>query len=122
MTGKEFADKLRATADWWEAHPDVEAGYDITVNVFFDTREAFIENARKLGRADKGEAGDWFYLTCDAPGGFPVEFNIRRAQVCEAVVVGQRRVPRTVTEEHTEDVIEWKCLPIFAATEGRDGR
>ena len=112
----QYAAKLRAVADWFEDHPDAPAPTFFSVDVFLPTRAALTAAARAIGSAEKVHAGEWFYLRVTVAETL-IDFNVSRTEVCERRVVGTREIPRTVTEAHTEDIVEWECRSIFAEDE-----
>lgn len=117
--GQQFAERLRAVADWYDAHPGVPVPYLPSLNAFIvEGRDEFAVVAKRLGHAEKGIAGDLFYLRVTIAG-LNLDFNIGRTEVCEARVVGTREIPARAayhlpaTEARTEDVIEWECRSIL---------
>lgn len=102
--------RLRATADWLDAHPTAqtellisESGWRIIE--YHLTAEALAERARDLKgrwmkRVDEGNGKDrYFWLVQEIVQGVTYELYASRALVCERVVV-----PRTV----------WRCAPVLA--------
>lgn len=104
MTREEFITGLRVAADFFEAHPNVEAPWDLqTINVFAHTKEDLLARAKAIGgQWEKEGMGDYFTLR-RAIGCFSYEINIQRSKVCQRIVKGSRVETKTV-----EDV-EWVC-------------
>ena len=114
-----FAEGLRALADWYEQHPDVEHPGELSVYGAADTRERAAEIARMFGRATKSFTGvgdELMELRHDFGGGVALRFVFNRDAVCSRRVVGTRTVPERVIPAHTEEMVEWDCEPILGGT------
>lgn len=112
MKASEFANALRAVADWYDEHPEVPAPYEAAFNVFVESKEMLATIARLAAPMSKGQSESWFWLRRDL-GPARVEFNVPRQQVCERRVVGHRVVPEQHIPEHKVEIVEWDCQPIL---------
>ena len=113
MNGKEYAQMLRAHADWWEAHPTLPAPYWWPQNVFLDSKEELAAVARGLEKAEKGSSGEWYYLRVTTPDGTQLDFNVSREKTCVRRVIGTEEVPEKVTPAYTREIVEWDCQPLL---------
>ena len=123
--------RLRALADWLEARPDFARkqsllGKTVWFNAY--SAEEFGTLAAQFGQGVKGvaEATEWtpdqLTLTTTVEDAELV-LKVTRADVCERVQVGTRKVVRKVYPttiqpaeiEVTEPVYEWSCPPSFLA-------
>lgn len=113
MTGKEYALALRQIADWYEAHPDAPFSPNIYVGGVHESREQAADLARALGSCRKEHHETTFHLVRDF-GGVELTFSFWRATVCDRVVVGTKEIPERIVPAHTEELVEWQCIPLFA--------
>ena len=113
-TGKEYADGLRAIADWYEAHPEAPQPHT-PLQVFTPhTKEEAIQIARWLGHADKRYDNGLFYLSRDF-GGATLVFVWSQSAVCTRHVVGTVEEPEQVRPAYTREVVMWDCHPLLAS-------
>lgn len=136
----EFTAGLRALADWFDQHPEMDLPYEATPRhpsggVHFsigihgtsgpddDLPGRFAEAVKSLGGArtkvvDRG----FMRVTRKFGPGVNVEVWAERDKVCEAVVVGTETViedeivkpAETRRVEKQRDVIEWRCTPLLS--------
>ena len=99
---------VRELADFLESNPLVPIPA-MNLNTFVDTKEKLVALAKSLGRIDKGEYEDWFYLRKHFSGGHYLDINIDRKKICERIVVGKKVIEEQFIPAHKEDIIEWKC-------------
>lgn len=127
---EEMAAGLRAVADLLVAHPELaeKARYSFDqVNLYVDDIDeirAFVHAGLAHG-AKITKAASEQYLTAElrwSAGLVGLDVFAKREKVCERVVVGTETVeipdpdaPKITVER---DVVEWKCRPILASTEG----
>lgn len=121
MTTQEFANDLRALADWYEKHPDAPVPVFPVLNIFTD-QDAVNAKAqfRALGGFEKRYLGEWFAAS-KTFGSIRLELNAKREQICRKVVVGTREIPEhvipaqaeTIIPAHVEEITEWQCEPIL---------
>ena len=116
VTNKEYADGLRAIADWFEAHPDVPTPDYPRIDVSSaETKEEALVIARALGSCTKTYGDTTFTLAKDF-GGIHLSFNFWRSAVCERRVIGVLHVPASSTPAHDEEIVEWECSPLLEGT------
>jgi hypothetical protein len=130
---------LRALADLLDANPDLPLPYDgngtelnfIEGNDEADRRGAAVFARVMPGTVRKVPRDDYFDLFAEVHG-LKLQWIARRANVCERIVTGIRRVeveepdpqalaavPKVKRMVTVEDV-EWQCHPILAAEYGDD--
>lgn len=112
MDGKEYAAALRTIADWYEAHPTMPFTLCLGVGNVTETKEAAEQVAHALAPCRKRYLDDFFMLSRDF-GGIELQFVFHRATVCERVVVGHTEIPETLVPAHTQEQVEWRCVPLF---------
>jgi len=113
----EYARGLRQLADWIEAHPEIDVPTtSIDVYGAADTKESAAHIMRALGRCDK-EFQDTLFNLRRSFGPVVYRFVFTREAVCEKKVVGYRDVPEKYTSAHTEEIVEWQCVPVLADRE-----
>lgn len=105
----EFADGLRALAEWCEQHPEYTPTYTMPFNAYVGTREDLVAARRALGAVSKSAVSTVFYIHRDFGGGVALEINVPREEVCRKVVKGTREVPEKVVPAHVEEDVEWVC-------------
>jgi hypothetical protein len=116
---EQYADSLRAIADWYEAHPEIPLpGDDTLTNYAVCTREHAESLIRGLGNCKK-DYDETSFTISRRFGVLNVRFYFSRSEVCKKVVVGSRIepeqiVPARVIPAHTVDVVEWECMPVMS--------
>jgi hypothetical protein len=126
-TRKELIDGLRAVAYFYESHPEVyDDGTRVSIGnyVFENEKQIFADTAKALGRCEKDYSSDYFKISKDFSERVSLYFIAARETVCERVVVETRVVPEHVipaqaeqiVPEKTEEVVEWRCAPLLAAS------
>lgn len=120
-----FIQALRDVADWFEATPcaPVPDGLDIAV---YDTDVvALADIARTDGVFDKRYFGSLFELSRtfadESYERVKVAFNSSRDKVCTKRVVGTKMVTVPAVEaaperEVEQEIVEWDCIPLLAAS------
>lgn len=120
---QQYANSLRAIADWIEAHPEVAIPSDNSLTIYsMDTKDEAATLVRAMGSCNKRY--DDSYLTVEKSFG-PIRLRavFSREQVCKRVVVGVETIPAEFVEArtrpaHTKEIVKWECEPILAPTEG----
>ena len=113
MTTKEFADGLRAMADWYEAHPEVPPPlYPEFLHASVETKEEAVTIAEALKPCAKQYNGGLFELH-RLFGPIRLKFLFWREVVCERHVVGVKDVPEATVPAHAEEIVEWDCHPLL---------
>ena len=107
----EYAQGLRAIADWYEAHPDMPRIHDLSV-AGCNGKEQLVEIAQALPSYVEEASGSLYYVIGDFQG-VSVKFMVWRTEVCERTVVGKRMEEARVSPAHEEDIVEWKCHPLL---------
>jgi hypothetical protein len=113
---KEYADGLRALADFVEQHPEFPVPTREINQCSLDTKEEAAALARALGKCDKQFHGDIFIIAKDF-GGVKLRALFYRDKVCKREKVGVKTIPEQhipareaeFVPAHTEDVYEWRC-------------
>ncbi len=122
-THKEFADGLRAIADWYEKNPHIPIPRHPSINNYsVNTKGEAAAILRALGQCEKEYDENMFTLSHKF-GPIVARFVFYRESVCVKKVVGTREIAETVLparEEtiipaHKEEIFEWECLPILAS-------
>lgn len=141
----EFVAGLRALADWYDHHPEIDLPYQATtgpvparfsVGIFpsdeayaegiDDTAERFAAATKALGGSRRKQATETSMTVIRTFGpGLELDIWASRERVCEAVVVGTKTVQReeVITPAVTrlvvedQDVIEWRCAPLLEAAQ-----
>lgn len=119
MTGKEYADGLRAIASWYEAHPEIPLPADANIsNAFCQSKDDAAAVIRALGKCQK-EYSEKLLTISRKFGQVTAQFLFWRDQVCVRKVVGTREIPEQKIEAHTipasvEEIVEWDCQPILS--------
>lgn len=101
-----FIQSLRDAADFFEAHPNVAVPRYTVMNVFLNTREEIVEQARAASW-EKVYNDAWFTLLRRFGDDLTVEVNASRETVCRKVVTGSHVVP--ALPERTIEDFEWVC-------------
>ena len=123
ITNEERVGRLREMADFLEAHPQPDDYGDVSINFFCKTKEELAWRTAGAGERTKHFAYDFAYMRKNFGPSCYIDWNVRREQVCEKVVVGtetvelpavEARPAQTVTREKTE----WRCTePMLSAAE-----
>jgi hypothetical protein len=117
---------LRDIADLFESKTEIPLPYNQWYNVWIssndDTKEKMATIAKALAPCKKEYEGTDFSISRQF-GPHHLSFNTSRDNVCERVVTGKQMVearPSVYYPEvpaHEEDVVEWVCSPLLAASE-----
>lgn len=120
MTHAEYANALRAVADFYEGHEEIPLPGTSMQNSScdLDNKHTYALVAKALGSFEKNYS-DQFITISKNIGGINLQFTAYRHVVCERVVVGTKTVPAQViperfVEEHDEEIVEWKCGSILS--------
>jgi len=110
---KEYADGLRAVADWVE-NTDADLTTLMfsphTFNLFAWNKEDFDDLSSAIGGLREKTLEGTYAIVRRRFGPHRVEVNINRDKVCKRVQVGEAVVPaQPAVEEHVEPVYEWQC-------------
>jgi hypothetical protein len=118
-----FVEYLRAVADFYEEHPEIDAPFFTTspLTVYLPDAKAK-DILRSIGSFDKTFDGDRFVAKKKIGPG-EIHFRTDRENVCVAKVVGSKSIPEKVVPSsytpeqvipaHEEDIVEWDCAPIL---------
>lgn len=105
----DFIQGLRAAADFFETHPDVQAPRYTVMNVFLNTREDMATQARAASW-QKEYNDSWFLLRKDFGADLRLEINTQRETVCRKVVTGSEVVPaKPAVPASVRETFEWVC-------------
>lgn len=127
----EIAAGLRQLADLIEANPQIRVAYTNYHFWSLDSREEMAELARaalRHGAKVEKQVTDEMYNLDVKFGPITASALAMRDEMCERVVVGTREVtemvpdpslpaPPMVEQTRTEEVYEWKCVPLMADAE-----
>lgn len=111
---RELIDGMRACCDWMEENP-IDTCSDVMLNVFPGDLARAIKG---MGHLEKETKGDHYFSLVKRFGPrVSVEWNKKREEVCERVLVGIEIIPakpaRTVElpeePEKVEELYVWKC-------------
>ena len=118
MTTADYAKALRALADFYEAHPDVTMPHETVISVYGveDTKEEAVRIIEALKPCRKEWNGSFLRIVRDF-GGATLKFVFEREAVCTKRVIGKKEIPAAYIPARTEEIVEWDCEPILAATE-----
>jgi len=128
MTHKEYADSLRAIADFFEQHEEVPLPHDAHNFDYYsaNTREAMATVATALGSCAKRLIADSTLFALERPfGNVAFRAIAIRENVCKRVVTGKKFVPSRIIPAMPErvvpaeevDIIEWRCdEPLLSET------
>jgi hypothetical protein len=130
-TNAEMAAGFRQLADLIEATPDIPVSYP-ALNVWCFWGAGAVKDMAALTRAalrlgakvDKNITDSQYNLSIRL-GPITATSLASRNEVCERVVVGTRKITETVPDPaaapvpmvertRTEDVVEWRCVPLLA--------
>lgn len=125
---KLFIEGLLAVANFYSVHPEVELPWDAdwtSFNVFSQKRSQLVAAARALGHTEKIYQSDDFQLIKRFNSSVCLKLWGKRAEVCEAKVIGQEVVPEKVIPAqpervepgYTKDLVEWECKSLLAVDE-----
>lgn len=123
ITNEERVKRLREMADFFEAHPQPDDYGDVSINFFCRTKEELACRTAGAGERTKHFAHDFAFLRKNFGPKFHIDWNVRREQVCEKVVVGTETVELPAVEAQpartvTRDKTEWRCTePMLSAAE-----
>ena len=121
----EFVAGLRAIADWYEQHLEIDTPLNPTIMVSSfssdETPELVAQVARALGTFKKTYSSDLFKLTKDF-GGASLDFLFYRNAVCTKRVVKTETVTEMVPDPaapkievtREREIVEWDCPPLLA--------
>lgn len=118
MTNREFAESLRLFADFYEGHPDFPSIISYSQNdgafwTFAGSLEHLAECAKAFGTFTKGLDGEERVKIEKPFGHLVLQVCLSRAEFCQHVVVGTKRVkakvPVYVEREIDEEIVEWRC-------------
>ena len=113
MTSKEFADGLRAIADWYEAHPEVAPpAFPEILHASVESKDEAVTIAAALKPCAKRYSDTLMELERTF-GPIRLRFLFWREAVCERRVVGVKDVPERTVPAHTEEIVEWDCHPLL---------
>lgn len=117
-----FVQQLREVADWYEAHPNTPLTHEET----FDVRLYGVRNKKEaafllrlFAPCEKEWDESFLRVVKTFPSGAKITALFNRYEVCTRKVVGQRVIPRQVTEERLVDVVEWECGPVLGGGHAR---
>jgi hypothetical protein len=117
MTNQEYANGLRAAADWYELHPEVKIPQSQVENCLVKDKDDAVLVVKALGNCDKNYSAALLTIMKEITPGFFLKFVFWRNAVCERVVTGKTTIAahtKQIPEEVIEEV-EWRCAPILAA-------
>ena len=123
ITHTQYAEALREIADWYERHQDIPLpSLDVVIYGGLDKLEILQQIARSAPLVRKHYRENLLDLIIPFAHGVTLTFTAWRHVACERKVVGTREIPEQVVPEHiepqhTEEVIEWVCTPLLAASE-----
>ena len=114
---------LRDTADFLAAHPTLPVPEETQLSIYqFEEAETLSlarKVARQLGSFEKEESGGYLVLI-KRFGPVGLRFVLSRADICQRIVVGTRKVKRIITTPNTktetveEAIVEWKCPSLLS--------
>lgn len=117
-TAIEYANGLRALADYLEAQPASDLPETTLSNYYLDEKEDAARVLKAMKPCAKEYHDEYFYIVRNF-GPIRYEYVFTRSKVCTPRVVGTRvidahTIPEKVTPaqevpERTEDIIEWDC-------------
>lgn len=119
---RQYAQSLRAIADFYDAHPEVTAPADDTLyNGTMDEKADAQNLVRALGHCEK-EYDESLFKIIGTFGNIKVRFVFYRENVCTKRVVGTKIVPAHIipareeqeVPEREEEIVEWDCAPLMA--------
>lgn len=119
MTSKEYADGLRAIADWYEQHPEVAPPRwpEVQDSSCADDKETAVRIAEALKPCIKAYDSSLFKLE-RLFGPVKLRFLFWRSAVCERRVVGTKEVPEITTPAYIQEITEWDCHPLLEEGSG----
>lgn len=108
---KQYTDSLRAIADWYDAHPEIELPVDYIDVYNVNTKEEAATILKALSPCEKEYLSTMFYIK-KSFGAITLRFCFYRNQVCERIVVGKKIIPAQRIEaqdipERVEDIVEF---------------
>lgn len=123
MERTEIIKGLRELADWLEDTPEaIMTSGSIVISEWAYNKEGIIALAKTPGTFEKVYEGGYFDLRRHFSGNIRYQMSSPRRVVCEARVVGTRKVEHRDPElvalvpmiEKDEDIVEWDCIPLLA--------
>lgn len=90
-------------------HPEIPIPYWGIVNAFVDNADALDPIARAMAPCKKAVVGSHFSLDHRFGSQITLSVNFERDEVCKKVVVGHKKIPETIVEARTVEVVEWEC-------------
>jgi hypothetical protein len=111
-----FAQSLRAIADWYDAHPEIEPPlHAVSVAISeTDSHEHALALAKALAPCRK-EYSDTLLVLSRVFGQIEMRHVFYRSAVCERVVLGKESVPERIIPAHEREIVEWECHPLLAS-------
>lgn len=122
----EFVSNVRAMADWYEQHPDIQTPLDFRVLHFH--QDETIELAKRIARACgtfEKTGDDTFLRITKSFGALKLQFVLYRAGICHkrvirtetvveelpdpAAVAALPKIGRSIVRE----IVEWDCPPLL---------
>ena len=119
-THAEYANGLRAIADFVETHPELHLPNDELCCFSMDEKAQAAAVLLALKPCKKNYGETVFYITREF-GPVTLKYYFNRNSVCTPRVVGKKIVPAEPMKiidarpEHEVDIIEWDCEPILTA-------
>ena len=124
-THKEYADGLRAVADFYESHPEIPLPYDTDIsNGSVDTKEEAATIMRALGSCSKNYS-DYYFVLAKNFGPIKMQFIFTRHKVCVRKVIGVETIEAEFVPAHTipawtKEIVEWECEAILEPANAAD--
>lgn len=112
----DYTNGLRAIADWYDAHPEIEPSGSTLDHYGLDTKEEAAMLVKAFGSCKK-EYHDTIFTVVKRFGSIDLKFHFSRNQVCTRRVVGTKIEPARMVAERVVDIVEWDCESILAPTE-----
>jgi len=115
-----FVQQLREVADWYEAHPEAPLPHQEAFDVRLygvHSKEDAANLIRLFGTCAKDWSASFLCVVKLLPSGAKITGVFDRSRVCTRKVVGTRIVPKQVTAEHIQEIVEWNCDPLLKEAE-----
>lgn len=118
LSNSEFASKLRAIADVYDANPGIPQLYNLTAGneyVFCHAKNEFAAAVKAFGTGEKGDDDDGLKFYPEITEGLTLRVYGFKSAICERVEVGKTVIPATpevvipATPEQIVSVYEWHC-------------
>jgi hypothetical protein len=122
MTNQEYANGLRAAADFYENQAEIATPHEhVVTNYSVHSKKDAAAVIRALGACDKNYTVSQLQISKEIAPGFSLRFVFSRDQVCERVVVATKVIPEhtlpaseeTVVPARVEEIVEWRCGSIL---------